>query len=367
MSVHLIAPAPMAHTIATTKKGLATIFGTTTVKRPVSTQVASPSSPNRQASSLVVSGVSPSYIIALSIASLFPGNGTKRSSMDRAAERDWKDQAKQVFQLSTINDRGHFLPPTPTEKDYKENIKENGEDYFATIVSTPPEIVRTFLSTESTISPGMFSLPSNKIKRHTIPSFSAPSSAASIVKGDNNITPHHQVCVTAPAESLSTPPSSPPTVLHKDTYFLASPPDTPRLSQEQQRQQQQRQQQQRQQQQRQQQLRRAEDIRRRSRAQISFLTGSAMEEEEDEEGLSDALSDPFSSPFFSPSPPDLIMDEEGDHSSSGSDSSISSSAIASPNTSPRNSMTLPQKEHIRKMNEQKLRSQNFEGELRLGY
>ncbi|KAF9161134.1 hypothetical protein BGX21_002496 [Mortierella sp. AD011] len=354
MSVHLIAPAPMAHTIATTKKGLATIFGTTTVKRPVSTQVASPSSRNRQTSSLVISGVSPSYIIALSIASLFPSNDTKRSSMDRAAERDWKDQAKQVFQLSTINDRGHFLPPTPTEKDYKENMKENGEDYFATIVSTPPEIVRTFLSTESTISPGMFSLPSNKIKRHTIPSFSAPSSAASTVKDDNDITPHHQVCIPAPAESLSTPPSSPPNVLHKDTHFLSSPPDTPRLSQEQQRQQQ---------------LRRAEDIRRRSRAQISFLTGSTMEEEEEEEeeGFSDALSDPFSSPFFSSSPPDLIMDEEGDHSSSGSDSSISSSAIASPNTSPRNSVTLLQKEHIRKMNEQKLRAQNFEGELRLGY
>ncbi|KAF9207108.1 hypothetical protein BGZ49_001156 [Haplosporangium sp. Z 27] len=299
--------------------------------------------------------------------------------MDRAAERDWNEQAKQVFQLSTVNDRGHFLPPTPTEKGYKENVKENEKDYFATIVSTPPERVRTFLSTESTISPGMFSLPSSKIKRHTIPSYSPPvdSSTAfnqrrNVSDGDScnksdsvssnakhlskssahsadSIIIHHppKVSTQALSESVSTPSSSPSSISSKDAFSLPSPPTTPQP-------------QQRQQQQPSPVLRHA-DVRRKSRAQISFLTGSTMEEED----LTDVLSDTLSSLLLSSSPPELVMDE-GDHSSSSSGSN-NSSTLASPNTSPRHSLTLP-KEQIQKMNTQKLRSQyNFGSDQQIGH
>ncbi|KAF9112455.1 hypothetical protein BGX27_003377 [Mortierella sp. AM989] len=374
-TIHVIAPAPMANTIASTKKGLAsirTIFGTSTVKRH---NAPSPTSANGP--TLVSSPATSSS--SASISSLFPSSSPKRASMDRAAERDWKEQAKQVFQLSTINDQGNFMPLTPNEKGYTEDLKDPQKDYFATIISTPPERVRTFLSTESTISPGMFSLPSSKIKRHTIPSFSPLTAAtAQPVHKNNSSTDGNsvvkrksldsstkntssavsaavippslpqvraQVRTSAPSESLFTPPASPPAVPSKDAYFLPSPPSTPRPQQ--------------QQQQSSPALSQAEAARRKSRAQISFLTGSTMEEEEN---LSDALADSLSSLQLSSSLPDLIMDEEGDRSSSGSGSSESS-----PNTSPRHSVTL-QKEQVRKMNAQKLRAQNnFESELHIAH
>ncbi|KAF8979655.1 hypothetical protein BGZ46_005180 [Entomortierella lignicola] len=106
-----------------------------------------------------------------SVASLFTPN--QKKAAEKAAEKEKKEQVKQAIQLSTIDEQGAFLPPVPLEKGYKDNFKDNDEDFFITIISTPPERVRTFLSAASTISPGMFSQPSSKIKRHTLPSFPA--------------------------------------------------------------------------------------------------------------------------------------------------------------------------------------------------
>ncbi|KAF9433912.1 hypothetical protein BGZ76_008822 [Entomortierella beljakovae] len=104
-----------------------------------------------------------------SVTSLFSTN--QKKAMEKAIEKE----AKQAIQLSTVDEQGAFLPPVPLEKGYKDNFKDNDEDFFMTIINTPPEKVRTFLSAASTISPGMFSQPSNKIKRHTMPTF--PSSS----------------------------------------------------------------------------------------------------------------------------------------------------------------------------------------------
>ncbi|KAF9929682.1 hypothetical protein FBU30_001312 [Linnemannia zychae] len=213
--------------------------------------------------------------------------GPKKTAAEKAAERDRQEQARQIFQLSTVNDKGYFLPPSPSleKQGSSDYFKDNDADYFTTIIiSTSPERVRTFLSTESTISPGMFSQPASKIKRSTIPSFNIPPSSSissqsepsstrssspasmsqqpsrneqqqwrqqqnQVVEGEKNssvatiinkplyesvvvsvspstggaipaVIPKRRVI--APADTLSTPPSSPPATLAKDMYF---PPD----------------------------------------------------------------------------------------------------------------------------------------------
>ncbi|KAF9921318.1 hypothetical protein BGZ65_010436 [Modicella reniformis] len=385
------------------------------------------------------------------VTSLFSGHNhksnnssssSKRRSMDKAAEKDWKEQAKQVFQLSTVNDQGYFIPPPPiTSLEKKGLLDENlllqedadrYYDYFATtIVNTPPERVRTLLSAESTISPGMFSSPSkSKIKRHTMPSLPSSSdpspipsrprvriistlssavstqprdmnSHSSHSRGDlldsqilqvkdsnigNTRTTEPQIASLSsstlspplsplsslpptPADSLSTPPSSSPVVP------ASSPPTTPRppsvssrssisFSQEQQQQQQQKQQQEQEEQQCEMEGTK-NHLRRKARAQISFLTGATLEEEE-----SDTLSDPFSS-MSSSSPVDLVFNRSRSSMDSSSSSSISSSPEAWPrrrsamlstssSLSPSPSLSSPQleKERIWRINAQKLRAQN---------
>ncbi|KAF9275001.1 hypothetical protein BGZ88_002633 [Linnemannia elongata] len=219
-------------------------------------------------------------------------SGPKKTAAEKAAERDWQEQAKQIFQLSTVSAKGHFLPPSPSplelgKQGSNDRFKDNDADYFTTIIiSTSPERVRTFLSTESSISPGMFSLPANKTKRNAIPSFSTPpcssssllSSSASLSSPSSSepsstrssspvsMSQHGQLSqqqqtpamvvgqdkesskvaatptnlpppyvsavpaaipkrrVVAPADTLSTPPSSPPTISAKDMYFPTSNP-----------------------------------------------------------------------------------------------------------------------------------------------
>ncbi|KAK3815564.1 MAG: hypothetical protein JOS17DRAFT_795068 [Linnemannia elongata] len=232
-------------------------------------------------------------------------SGPKKTAAEKAAERDWQEQAKQIFQLSTVSAKGHFLPPSPSplelgKQGSNDRFKDNDADYFTTIIiSTSPERVRTFLSTESSISPGMFSLPANKIKRNAIPSFSTPPSSSSsllsssaslsspsssepsstrssspssmsqqrhhpqpqqtlaVVDGHDkensrvaatptNLPPPYVSAVAvpvavptaipkrrvvAPADTLSTPPSSPPAISAKDMYFPTSDPTaTPRAA-----------------------------------------------------------------------------------------------------------------------------------------
>ncbi|KAF9126875.1 hypothetical protein BGX30_015059 [Mortierella sp. GBA39] len=227
-------------------------------------------------------------------------SGPKKTAAEKAAERDWQEQARQIFQLSTVSAKGHFLPPSPSplelgKQGSNDRFKDNDTDYFTTIIiSTSPERVRTFLSTESSISPGMFSLPANKIKRSAIPSFSTlPSSSSSLLSSSASLSspsssepsstrpsspasmsqqrhlPQQQQTpavvlgqdkenskvaatppnlpppyvsaiaipevaaipaaipkrrVVAPADTLSTPPSSPPAISAKDMYFPTSDP-----------------------------------------------------------------------------------------------------------------------------------------------
>ncbi|KAF9277611.1 hypothetical protein BGZ68_009167 [Mortierella alpina] len=362
---------------------------------------------------------------AAAIPSLFLGSSlaSKRLSLDKAAERDKREQAKQVFQLSTVNDQGLFLPPEEPllEKGF---LKEHGcmdcdeeHDHFATIIiNTPPERIRTFLSAESTISPGLFSsAQSNKIRRNTIPSFEKPLSTSehnsptsprlthqqpleraysphvsirpgsistkivSTVAASSRPSESPSPCVhppfvtpvalvktrqvLTPADTLSTPPSSPPDGPLKHKHFASSGSKRPRS-----------------------QLRQSsqhpppshrnnkiEDvspIRSRNKAKISFLTGAGPDV--DELLSSDAISEGFADSFqsmLSSSLPELVMDdeeeEEGNHSSSGSVSDTSD--VCTPDASPRRpsaALSMYQKEQTRLMNARKLRAQNnFGGEL----
>ncbi|KAF8984894.1 hypothetical protein CPC16_007039 [Podila verticillata] len=124
-----------------------------------------------------------------------------KRSMEKAAEREKKEQAKQAIQLSDVDDQGAFVTPVPLEKGYKDHFRDNDEDFFDTILNTPPERVQTFLSAHKTISPGMFSTPgASKIKRHTLSSF-----------------PSHWT--PAPVVHLEAPPMVP----RKDDYYPTTP------------------------------------------------------------------------------------------------------------------------------------------------
>ncbi|KAF9550820.1 hypothetical protein EC957_011367 [Mortierella hygrophila] len=225
--------------------------------------------------------------------SLFTPNPKK--AQEKAAEKEKKEQVKQAIQLSTVDHHGAFLPPTPLEKGYKDHFKDNDEDYFDTIISTPPERVRTFLSAASTISPGMFSLPSSKIKRHTFTSFPTTNFSKPPTTASAPTSP-----TTASMEQMASSPVSqrqlPPTVPPKDMYY------TPKKQQI------------------------------RNRAQISFLTGDGSDEDLTE-ALADSIGSLLSSGPASPSQeiPDLMADDD-EHSSSGSESPSSST-----NVSPRHS------------------------------
>ncbi|KAF9160186.1 hypothetical protein BGX21_007768 [Mortierella sp. AD011] len=153
-----------------------------------------------------------------SVASLFTPNQKKamekaaekeKKAMEKAAEKEKKEQVKQAIQLSDIDEQGAFLPPTPLEKGYKDNFKDNDEDFFITIINTPPERVRTFLSAASTISPGMFSQPSSKIKRHTLSSFPVTKRAT---LGSSNFM------------DMDLATATPPVVPPKDTCYSSSKP-----------------------------------------------------------------------------------------------------------------------------------------------
>ncbi|KAG0279997.1 hypothetical protein BGZ95_011583 [Linnemannia exigua] len=247
----------------------------------------------------------------------------QKKAAEKAAEKEKKDQVKQAIQLSTVDHHGAFLPPTPLEKGYKDHFKDNDTDYFDTIISTPPERVRTFLSAASTISPGMFSLPSSKIKRHTFTSF--PTTYWSVSAASSSLAPTSPTIDAMPIaeeqQQMGTPAKA-PMVPPKDTYY------TPKKQHQQ----------------------------IRNRAQISFLTGDGSDD------LTEALADSISSLLSGPSSPssqgvpDLMDDDEH---SSGSESSSSA------NVSPRHSTASLQKEHLQSSNKKLMKKWQPE-ELSLG-
>ncbi|KAG9326212.1 hypothetical protein KVV02_001096 [Mortierella alpina] len=221
-----------------------------------------------------------------SVTSLFAPN--QKRAQEKAAEKEKKEQVKQAIQLSTVDEQGAFLPPTPLEKGYKEHFIDNDEDHFYTIISTPPERVRSFLSAASTISPGMFSLPSNKIKRHTFPSFSSANSTAQWSAPGSDSS----------EEDMNASPTLPPLVPPKDTHYTTStaPAGTKKRAD--------------------------------NRVQISYLTGA--------DDLTEALSDSMSSLLSSGEVPELMDDD--DH--------YSGSEASSPNASPRHSTSCLQDDHL---------------------
>ncbi|KAF9583654.1 hypothetical protein BGW38_008938 [Lunasporangiospora selenospora] len=70
---------------------------------------------------------------------------------EKAAEKEKKDQEKQAIQLFSVDEHGAFVPPTPLEKGYRDHFVDNNEDYFNTIISTPPERVPVRLNWVSCI------------------------------------------------------------------------------------------------------------------------------------------------------------------------------------------------------------------------
>ncbi|KAF9322258.1 hypothetical protein BG003_003269 [Podila horticola] len=185
---------------------------------------------------------------------LFSSN--PKRSMEKAAEKEKKEQAKQAIQLSTVDDQGAFVTPPPLEKGYKDHFRDSDEDFFDTILNTPPERVQTFLSAHKTISPGMFSSPASKIKRHTLSSFPTQW--------------------TPPAVSND---SMPPMVPPKDEYY----PTTPGKSQ----------------------------------AHMSFMTSSEDLAEALSESIGSLLSSPVSSSGLSSTQevPELMMDDDDEEHS----------------------------------------------------
>ncbi|KAG0216502.1 hypothetical protein BGX28_000016 [Mortierella sp. GBA30] len=262
--------------IAKPKRGLAsikTMFGSkrhTVAQIPIPEEDSSLSpeqpvidSPSTTPDSTVSSSSHKSHA---SVTSLFAPN--PKRAQEKAAEKEKKEQVKQAIQLSTVDEQGAFLPPTPLEKGYKEHFIDNDEDHFYTIISTPPERVRTFLSAASTISPGMFSLPSNKIKRHTVSSFP---------------TTNH------PSMQWSAAPESDLSDEDMNTSTTSLPPVVPPKD--------------------------TQSKRTDNRVKISYLTGA--------ENLTEALSDSMSSLLSSGDMPELM--EDNDHDSSSESSSASPS------------------------------------------
>ncbi|KAG0354283.1 hypothetical protein BG005_006584, partial [Podila minutissima] len=175
-----------------------------------------------------------------------------KRSMEKAAEKEKKEQAKQAIQLSTVDDQGAFVTPPPLEKGYKDHFRDNDEDFFDTILNTPPERVQTFLSAHKTISPGMFSSPASKIKRHTLYSFPTQW--------------------TPPAIADSMPPMVPP----KDEYYPAAPG--------------------------------------KSQAHMSFVTSSEDLAEALSESIGSLLSSPVSSSSTQEVPELMMDDDDEEHS-----------------------------------------------------
>ncbi|KAG0047384.1 hypothetical protein BGZ83_007550 [Gryganskiella cystojenkinii] len=103
------------------------------------------------------------YGLAFATSTLNLGLGprSQTTSAERYVAAVEREQQLQDFQLSTVNDRGYFIPPGPEDKSFKEHMRETDpESFFERIIlQTPPDRVQNFLSTASTISPYMFSDP----------------------------------------------------------------------------------------------------------------------------------------------------------------------------------------------------------------
>ncbi|KAG0076747.1 hypothetical protein BGZ92_002267 [Podila epicladia] len=112
-----------------------------------------------------------SIIIGQKLPHFFDRQASAALAAAEREKREREQQSKEAIQMSTVNDQGTFLPPPPAEKGFlKDRFKDTDQDYFDTITRTPPERVKTFLSTARRISPASDHMNSSgKIKRGAIP------------------------------------------------------------------------------------------------------------------------------------------------------------------------------------------------------
>ncbi|KFH64772.1 hypothetical protein MVEG_09503 [Podila verticillata NRRL 6337] len=321
----------------------------------------------------------------------------RQVSASSEREKREREQPKEAIQMSTVNDQGTFLPPPPAEKGFlKDRFKDTDQDHFDTITRTPPERVKTFLSTAHRISPGNEHSNGNRIKRGAIPAsfvrISTTTTTPPVEPSQNVQQASHVVAVrplpsrvatvlakpTSPKlSSLVSPPTSYHTTPSSAEASLATPPASPRTSaasvhttdithatplpvprsritieqypsrrntlvyKEE-----------------------LSPLKTRTRAQMSFLTGDLDKPSEE---MEDALSD-----LITPSSPSTVS---GDESLSSSWSETTWSTASSPKHSTfassmkvvsmpvHASVVVGSKKDIQQMNAKKLRDMNFGGAL----
>ncbi|KAG0337377.1 hypothetical protein BG000_005500 [Podila horticola] len=353
------------------------------------------------------SGASVSIIIGQKLPQFFDRQASAAAAVVEREKREREQQSKEAIQMSTVNDQGTFLPPPPAEKGFlKDRFQDTAQDYFDTITRTPPERVKTFLSTAHRISPGSDHMTSTgKLKRGAIPasfvriSTTTTSSpvqppqpqkalpvsvvavrplsskvAVPVVKptppkstSSSFSAPPSSHTPSSAEASLATPPSSPRTaaaVPVKDvSHATPLPVPRSRITAE------------RFPSRRNTLIHHKEELsplRTRTRAQMSFLTGDLDKPLSDE--MEDALSD-----LIAPSSPSTSSEDES-LSSSWSESTWSAASppkptfVASMKQAPalaptpvapmrRHSAVVESKRDIRQMNAKKLREMNFGGAL----
>ncbi|KAF9304335.1 hypothetical protein BGZ74_001813 [Mortierella antarctica] len=349
-----------------------------------------------------------SIIIGQKLPQFFDRQASAAVAAAEREKREREQQSKEAIQMSTVNDQGTFLPPPPAEKGFlKDRFKDTDQDYFDTITRTPPERVKTFLSTAHRISPASDHMNSSgKIKRGAIPaSFvristttttttSTPVQSSQLQKAlpvqpvvavrplPSKVAPISAVKPHTPPKSTSSfyaPPSSHTTPSFAEAS-LATPPSSPRTAatvppkdvihttplpvprsrttaveqfpsrrntlvhKEE-----------------------LSPLRTRTRAQMSFLTGDL-----DKPLLSDEMEDALSD-LIAPSSPSTVSGGDESPSSSWSEttwsmasppkhSTIAGSMKQAPAPAPmrRNSAVVAEsKRDIRQMNAKKLREMNF--------
>ncbi|KAF9334742.1 hypothetical protein BG006_001611 [Podila minutissima] len=263
------------------------------------------------------SGVSASsIIIGQKLPQFFDRQVSAAVAAAEREKREREQQSKEAIQMSTVNDQGTFLPPPPAEKGFlKDRFKDTDQDYFDTITRTPPERVKTFLSTAHRIKASLATPPSS------------PRTAATVPPKDVNQTTPLPVprSRTAAVEQF---PSRRNTLVHKEELSL---------------------------------------LRTRTRAQMSFLTGDldkALLSDEMEDALSDLIapSSPSTVSGGDESPPSSWSETTWSMASPPKHSTIAGNmkqALA-PAPMRRNSVVaVDSKREIRQMNAKKLREMNF--------
>ncbi|KAG0036517.1 hypothetical protein BGZ82_004116 [Podila clonocystis] len=348
-----------------------------------------------------------SIIIGQKLPQFFDRQASAAAAAAEREKREREQQSKEAIQMSTVNDQGMFLPPPPAEKGFiKDRFKDTNQDYFDTITRTPPERVKTFLSTAHRTSPGSdhMNSSSGKVKRGAIPAsfvristttsttspvqpspvqkvlpvqpvvavrpLSSKVASVPVVKpltppkstSSFSVPPSHTTPASSAEASLATPPSSPRTaaaIPAKDVNVIHTTPlPVPRsrttvieqfpsrrntlIHKEE-----------------------LSPLRTRTRAQMSFLTGDLDKPLSDE--MEDALSD-----LITPSSPSTVSGGDESLSSSWSETTWSTASsprhstfVASMKQAPapaprrRNSVVVESKRDIRQMNAKKLREMNF--------